>query len=178
MRTKLKVDTRNTSDQDRRTPQEFIDLVEERFGPIVFDLAAKKGHSVNGLPCFTPEQDALKQDWLRCDAFGSGADRTGNRWLNPPFNRFPEFTKQAGAQCSFDRPILMLTLASVGANWYWDNVVPNAFTFAIDRIQFVGESDPFTKDLLLHLFGFGSGGGLIQRWRTKVFKRPRGIIPP
>lgn len=165
----LAVDRSSTSDQDRRTPPELLDVLETRFGKFVFDLAAQKGHAIRGLPCFTPETNALTQDWL-------GDPPPGNRWLNCPFNQFPEFTKQAAAQSSPKCPIVMLTLASIGANWYWDNVVPHAFSFAIDRVQFVGEPHVLTKDLLVNLFGFGSGGGTIQRWRTRVPKR--GIIHP
>jgi len=163
----LAVDRSSTSDQDRRTPPELLDVIEARFGRFVFDLAAQKGHAIRGLPCFTPEQDALARDWRAVNM------PVGNRWLNPPFGRFPEFTAKAAAEATPGCPIVMLTLASIGTNWYWENVVPYAFSYAIDRVQFVGEPNVFTKDLLVNLFGHGSGGGIIQRWRTRVPKGQR-----
>ena len=165
-RKRLAVDRSSESDQDRRTPPELLDVIEARFGKFVFDLAAKKGHSIRGLPCYTPEQDALKWGW--------GANLpAGNRWLNPPFSRFPEFTKKAAESATPSCPIVMLTLTSIGTNWYWKNVVPFAFSYSIPRVQFIGEPYVFTKDLLVNLYGFGSGGGLIQRWPMKL-KWPKG----
>jgi hypothetical protein len=167
-----KPDAPTKSDQSRLTPPEFLDAVERRFGPLVFDLAAERGKSVRGLPCFTKEDDALSKSWrcIQTDAGIGTMDLEGVRWLNPPFGMFTEFAAQAAAEATARHPVLFLSLASVDSNWYWDHVFPNAISWAIDRIQFVGETHPFPKPLMLSYFGLGGGFG-IQRWRWKASSR-------
>lgn len=168
-----KPDARDPDKQDRLTPPEFLDAVERKFGPIVFDLAAERGKSVRGVPCFTKEDDALKQDWLRIPDVANWKLREkvepllGNRFLNPEFGMFAEFTRRAAEYSSAQCPVLLLHLASIDANWYERWVYPFAISWSLDRIQFVGETKPFTKPLMLSLYGFGGGFG-IQRWHWKA----------
>lgn len=51
--------------------------------------------------------------------------------------------------------ILMLVPASVGSNWYRDFVFRKAQTVFINgRIKFLGQMQPYPKDLMLCVFGF------------------------
>lgn len=165
VRHKMPQQNRGESRQDYVTPMWFIRLVEVKFGPIVFDLAASVENA--RAPAFYDEQaDALKQDWTKI--------RPGNRWLNPPFadirpwaaccERFklPKFE---------DKRIIMLTPASVDTEWFADHVMDTArVVFLRGRIPFdgqpvnpkTGKVDGYPKGLMLSIYGDPPG---FETWK-------------
>lgn len=141
------------SRQDYVTPQELVTAVEhhwlrERFE---IDLAASDVNS-RAPSYFSEEDDALVQDWDKI---------RGWAWLNPPFGKLPAFA----AKCAASRRarVVMLSPASVGTEWFAEHVLGRAYVLAIrPRIKFVGETDPYPKDLMLSIFGWPPG---FSSWR-------------
>ena len=140
---------RRKSKQDYQTPPEFIRAVERRFGPIWVDLAATLGNRVVNKDFISPEENSLTTNW----AFKI-SDSAG--WLNPPFG---ELTKWA-EKCADEQPrlwprgvILLLSPASVGANWFERYVWGRAEVYALKgRLTFVGETSPYPKDCMLSVY--------------------------
>lgn len=123
----------------------FLDAVEDRFGPIRFDLAALPENAV--VPdFFTPSQDSLAQSWEAI---------TGLAWLNPPFKRIaPWVRKAAMTDYSGGLIVALLVPASIGSNWFADHVHGKAQVLALrPRLTFVGHKHAFPKDLCLLLYG-------------------------
>lgn len=174
---------RGESKQDYCTPRVFLDAVERKFGPIVWDLAATAYQSVIGyrLPAnyFGPDhvlesrRDALSAVWNQIEP--------GLRWLNPPFSHIAPWVKRCALYASATKPIALLVPASIGANWYWDYVAPNARTFSVGRMMFVirhedgsetpacfdkhGKPTNYNKNLMFCVFGMSPGG---ERWKWKA----------
>ncbi len=146
---------------DYATPKDFIQAVEHRFGPIAFDLAADYRNSV----C-TPDryfgvtQDSLKQDW---------AQAHGLLWLNPPFDNIKPWALKCADtihNCRRTDPLLFLTPASVGAQWFQRWVVPYAHVIELeDRLCFDGKN-PYPKDCVLNVYYAGITGRSSWRWKT------------
>jgi phage N-6-adenine-methyltransferase len=153
-----------TSKQDYGTPWEFIDTVEERFGQLEWDLAASADNCVvrnqeggRSAQFFSEQENSLGQDWQRVG---------GLLWLNPPFDNIAKFAKKCVEEANVRTRILLLTPASVDANWYWDFLRPHAIVYALSpRITFVGTEDPYPRGLLLSVFGFSVTA--FGRWRWK-----------
>jgi hypothetical protein len=150
------------SKQDYGTPWEFIRAVENKWGPLVADLActtenakAPKGYY------FDKGVDSLKVgDW-------SEDYPTGNLWLNPPFADIGPWAEK----CAFhgvrrDGLIFLLTPASIGTDWFKARVWGNARVLGVSpRITFEGTSDPYPKDLMLSIFGKATAGFDLWRWK-------------
>lgn len=108
------------------TPMSLIKACEKRFGPIRFDLAATRENSRCGEHFYSLEEDALKQDWaakfntLPLDSF---------MWLNPPYNDIEPWARKCIHEGPRGARILLLTPASVGANWFFDHVYKKASVF-------------------------------------------------
>jgi len=155
------------SRQDYETPPEFIKAIESRWGPIDWDLACRRDNckSQTQLGYFFPEVDALKQPWAI-------ELRDMNVWLNPEFADIEPWA----AKCALEGPamrrgrIFMLTPAAVGSNWYHDHVKGKAMVLALrSRIQFVGTTAGYPKDLVLSVFAPGMVG--FDDWDWKGNKR-------
>lgn len=150
------------SKQDYGTPPEFIQAVEARFGMLTFDLAATSRNTVvpdtpSGI-CryFSRRKNSLAQDWRMIH---------GLLWLNPEFERIGRWAEKCAASASSRTRIMLLTPASVGSEWFANHVHPNAITLGLrPRLIFVGERQPYPKDLMLSLFGFGARGFDTWRW--------------
>ena len=145
------------SKQDYSTPREFLDAVEERFGPLVFDLAASKDNAITD--CYFDEaRNSLIQDWALSLAGGIG-------WLNPPFENIEHWARKCHEEGAKGARVLLLTPASVGSEWYARHVHRNAIVLALrPRLSFDG-SDPYPKDLMLSCFGFGVAGFDLWKWK-------------
>jgi phage N-6-adenine-methyltransferase len=148
----------HTSEQTYGTPREFLDAVEKRFGPILFDLAASASNCV--FPDFYDEKaDALRQPWHSRPHTG------GWLWLNPPFGDIPRFAAKCVDEMKLGARILMLTPASVGSNWMHDIVAPHAHIIELgSRMKFVGAADGYPKDLALSVFHCGLTGRSWWKW--------------
>jgi phage N-6-adenine-methyltransferase len=145
------------SKQDYGTPWEFIRSVVRRFGQLHFDLAASEDNR-KADRFYTEADDSLAQDWTRLE---------GNLWLNPPFaNIAPWAEKCALSSAHRNGFILFLTPASVGANWFADHVHRKALVLGLSpRLTFEGTTDPYPKDLILSVFGYGFNGFDTWRWK-------------
>jgi len=152
------------SEQVVGTPRDFLDAVEARFGELDWDLAANETNcvvqNVDGGPSrffFGEEENSLRQNW---------GDRVGLNWCNPPFDDIAPWVKKAAEEASPIARVLMLTPASVDANWWWDFVRPHAVTYAVaPRLTFVGHDKPYPKGLSLLYFGLGATGFGRFRWK-------------
>jgi phage N-6-adenine-methyltransferase len=147
------------SKQNYGTPWEFIHAVEERFGKIVFDLAAEEGNAKHA-NYWTKEDDSLNKDW-------AAEHPTGNLWLNPPFKNIKDWaTKCAIESQKRDGFILFLVPASIGSNWFADHVHNKALVLAASpRLVFEGETASFPKDLILAVYGRQMTGFNVWRWK-------------
>lgn len=145
------------SRQDYETPAEFIRAVELRFGRLHVDLAARADNAK--CPIFvTPDEDSLSIDW-------SVRFRNRRAWINPEFADIGPWAAKCAAARGLH--IFMLTPASVGANWFAEHVHGRALVLALSpRLTFVGASDPYPKDCMLSIFGFGVAGFDVWRWRS------------
>lgn len=145
------------SKQDYGTPWEFIRAVVHRFGLLHWDLAASEENR-KADSFFCEADDSLAQDWTRLD---------GNLWLNPPFANIAPWAEKCALAATRRRGfILFLTPASVGANWFADHVHRRALVLGLSpRLTFEGTTDPYPKDLILSVFGYGVSGFDTWRWR-------------
>lgn len=176
--------------QDHKTPREFLEAVTLRFGPIAFDLAASDAHVAPGF--FSEQDDSLAHDWLTHPLGMRVGGGMFNLWLNPPFSGGIDPTKfratrngkvvcqgwrgmdpwmakaAALAQQTVvrDRRILCLTPAAVGTDWWRTSVRGIATVQHLSpRLTFLGENDPYKRDLSLLIFEPGVLGGGEGCWR-------------
>jgi phage N-6-adenine-methyltransferase len=148
------------SEQAVETPDDLLTAVRRRFGPMAFDLAATKGNA-KAPRFFTPEDNALQQDWAKL---------TGHLWLNPEFGDIPPWVAAcvaATTPSTYDRSITVLITAGVGTEWWRHHVHGKAYVLHLaPRVTFVGHKHPFPKDLSLLRYGGGHGPGT-DLWRWK-----------
>ena len=149
---------RGKSLQVVETPDEFILAVTRKFGPIAVDLAATNENAKAPI-YIDPETDTFKQDWVKWLRGGLG-------WLNPEFDPMDKWLDKCVLERRRGAQFLVLTPASIGANWFWDYVRPFATTYSIGRLQFVGHTHSYPKDLLVNHY-HDNPSPVIQRWRWK-----------
>lgn len=146
------------SKQDYGTPRAFLDAVERRFGSIVFDLAAHASNAVVPFyygPGSPLGEDSLVEDWA--------ATYDGLGWLNYEFGDAKIWTAKAALEVARGARFGMLGPASVGTNWFAENVDGKALVLAIrPRLIFVPETSPYPKDLILAMYGEPPG---FECWR-------------
>jgi hypothetical protein len=155
------------SNQAIETPGDFISAVVERFGPLAFDLAANAANA-QAARWYGPRGEA--EDSL---ASTSPWTALGNLWLNPPFDPMAPWAKKCadslGLRSGRSAPgtrIFLLSPASVGANWFRDHIHKQAMVYVLNgRLQFVGEDDPYPKDLMLSVYDGKHHGFDIWNWR-------------
>jgi len=147
---------RGMSKQDYQTDPRFITAVKERFGELTFDLAATE-QNAQAPRFYSPQDDSLAMDWSLLE---------GNLWLNCEFATAPHWA--AKCACTTMQPgtrILLLTPASIGTNWFADHVHGQALVFALrPRLTFVGETNPYPRDLILSVYGMPPG---FECWRWR-----------
>lgn len=159
---------RHKSSQVIATPWEFIEAVEDQFGPIGFDLAASSGNgtiitNAKADSYFTKEHNSLIQPWdeLRYTLESSLL------WLNPPFDPITPWVKKCAEESQKGANILLLSRASLDTNWYWNYINPFAESLILTpRITFEGCKDVYPSPLMLSVYGIGTPGK-ITRWRWK-----------
>ena len=147
------------SKQDYGTPPEFLDAVRNRFGHLVWDLAASASNAV--CPDYTDRaRNSLIQPW---HTYPTG----GWLWLNPEFDDIAPWAEKCAAEMRLGARILLLTPASTGANWLQNHVVPNAHIVELGtRMRFVGAKDLYPKDLFLSVFAYGLTGRSTWKWNV------------
>jgi hypothetical protein len=123
------------SKQDYGTPWPLIRAIENRWGPLTIDLAARADNA-KARVFITPEENSLTQDWN--DRIGNGLG-----FLNPEFDDIdPWAAKCAGCW----KDIITLTPASIGSEWFADNCEGNAKVVGLrPRIKFYGCHQLFPK---------------------------------
>lgn len=139
------------------TPDNFLAAFEERFGPIMWDLAATAENAVRGVRYLGPgsvfAEDALPFRW--CDLLG-------NLWLNPEFAKIGPWAKKASEGGNVN---LFVPLSSSGwaAKYCWGvGMVYPLFP----RIVFKGHTAAYPKDMMLVRYGHGITPGC-ELWRWK-----------
>jgi hypothetical protein len=152
---------RGKSRQDYQTPRNFLAACEERFGSLTWDVAADGNNSVvpgkffsrAGLDAFTADWRIFtRQDLLWANVEFAGI---GHAWA-PLIDRWTR-------ELPWLR-ILLLTPAALGSEWYRKHVEDRAMVLPLNpRLTFVGEKEPYPKDLMLSCFGFGVTG--VKQWR-------------
>ncbi len=158
--------SKTTTEQNVRTPGDFLIAIERRFGPITFDLAADAdSHVTANNKYFSPAQDSLVQTW----------PTTGVNWLNPPFGDIGPWVEKA-RDWVLSTPAWMgaLTLVLIPASVdtaYWDAFVRGyARVEALkSRVKFVGHTQGFPKPLVLLTYDprFPRQHGIVDRWDWK-----------
>lgn len=164
------------SKQDFSTPDLFLDAVEQRFGAITFDLAASADNAAADRFFSKGGIDATTANWGEHLAPGDLC------FINPEFGSIanvwaPLISYWAG-QLPWLR-VLMLAPASVGAEWFSRYVNGKAYVFGLSpRITFVGERDPYPKDLMLCVWIWGMNGFDGWRWQPPAKPRKRRSMLP
>jgi phage N-6-adenine-methyltransferase len=152
------------SKQDHATPPIFLGAVEQQFRCCFdLDLAALAENRKCGR-FLSPEFNSLEQDWTALLAQESEEhefwrERHLAAWLNPPFRGVDPWMAKCKAEAAKGCRIVSLTLASLGTGWYHDHVEGQGLTLVLrKRMVFLGQKDPFPKELMLTLWGFGLTG--------------------
>jgi site-specific DNA-methyltransferase (adenine-specific) len=133
------------SEQVVLTPTNFVTAMLNKFphlleGGFVRDLAADEFNTLSK-DYFSESSDALIHPWN---------DIHGVQWCNPPFGQLPDWTAKAAAEARKGAEVFMLVPASVGSNWWRDNVDNKAnIRFLNGRLTFKGHTAPYPKDLAL-----------------------------
>ena len=171
---------RGKGNNNAATPWPFIRAVEKKFGLLGGDLACTSLNmkAPRGLDECINSLTVDWADWLKGEL----------GWDNPPFTNITPWARYHAEQVQRGAKTLLLVPASVGANWYWDWVVPYADVYSVGRMVFDdcydkhGKliTDPYPKDLVLAHYEWrgetlrtGSKAhfpspdntGLIYRWR-------------
>jgi len=157
---------RHRSKQDVGTPPEFLAALVDRFGPINLDLAANQENRVCEQwlgPGSQLGEDALAVDWAMLPERGVVM---GHWFLNPPHGNVAPFVKKCAEQAtSMPGAITVLVQAAVGTNWFADHVEGKALVEPIrPRLKFVGQKDPYPKDLMILVYGRWERPGF-HTWR-------------
>lgn len=148
---------RGRSKQDYGTPIEFMRAVGLRFGWPAFDLACTRENAKAPVGYYHPEDDAFEHDW---------SILAGVLWLNPPFANIGPWARKCAVEGSTRRGLLLLlTPASIGTDWYANHVHRHAMVLGLSpRLTFEGTTDPYPKDLMLSVYGYGMSGFDTWRW--------------
>jgi phage N-6-adenine-methyltransferase len=148
------------SKQDYQTPHIFINAVERKFEPIIWDLAA---HSENKIvPHYYGPGSAYCDD-----TFFTLWPKNGLCWLNPEYeNIFPYVDKCCVQSKHYDVKIALLVPVATGTKWFEEKVHNKCMVYFLrPRITFVGMEDPFPKDCMLCMYGNLYGVGYdIWHW--------------
>lgn len=150
---------RGKSKQTYGTPPEFIRAASARFGALVCDLAA--GAENAKAPEFYDEaRNSLAVSW-------ASEHPTGTLWLNPPFDNItPWAAKCAEESIKRHGLILLLIPASIGTDYFAQHINGKAFVLGLaPRMTFEGCTDPYPKDLMLCVYGYGLHGFDTWRWK-------------
>jgi hypothetical protein len=152
-----RVSSGKDSKQDYCTPADFMAAVVGRFGPITFDLAARDYFA----PCTGPEgplpfdpkahgMDAFDHNWSQLSTNRFRRDGfMGLLWLNCEFNDIVTWAARCQEEVRRNANILLLTPASVGANWFSNLIAGDADVYLLKpRLSFI-PGQTYNKDCIL-----------------------------
>lgn len=148
-----------------KTPDNFMQVVRDEFGPLTWDLAASADNTQAG-QYLSEADDSLAADrpWRRLG---------GWLWLNPPFGNIGLWAAKCAEEARHGAKILLLVPAAVGSTWYADYVHDQAevrflrprlvfdFIYPLDYKDSKGNpspkagqrnKDPYPKDLMLCIY--------------------------
>lgn len=181
---------RGKGNNSAATPAVFIDAVIQKFGPLSLDLAAtdanrKAAYFVSersfsdGLGALSP--DSKWAEVLATSHVLSGKPENRLAWLNPPFTNTTPWARKCAEEVQLGARILLLVPASVGANWYWQWVVPYADVYSVGRVVFDDCYDkdgklittPYPKDLILCHYEWKGELKTGSTWLQNGALRPR-----
>jgi hypothetical protein len=162
-----RISSGSDSKQDYKTQSDLMAAIVARFGPITFDLAALAANTQSPnyfAPCTGPEGplpfddeaygiDAFDHPWahLATNRFRREG-YTGLLWLNCEFNDIPTWAARCRDEAKQGANILLLTPASVGANWFSDLIAPYADTYLLKpRLSFIPKQT-YNKDCMISHF--------------------------
>jgi hypothetical protein len=162
-----RISSGSDSKQDYKTQADLMAAIALRFGPIVFDLAAHAANTQSRnyfAPCTGPEgpmpfddlaygMDAFDHAWapLSTNRFRREG-WSGLLWLNCEFNDIPTWAARCRDEAKHGANILLLTPASVGANWFSDIISPYADTYILKpRLSFI-PGQTYNKDCMISHF--------------------------
>ncbi len=142
-----------SSEQVVQTDPLLMRAVERRFGAMHVDLAATR-ENAQAAVYISKEVDSLTQSW-------SQLYPKGRMWLNPEFSNIGEWAWKCARESVHLKKgglILLLTPASIGANWFANFVHGQALVIALQgRLTFVGHKQPYPKDCMLSVYGMTPG---------------------
>jgi phage N-6-adenine-methyltransferase len=143
------------------TPSEFLRIVQtdlgEQFG---FDAAASADNAV----CAEWSGDSLGIEWPTDTLI----------WLNPPFGAGNKFAAKCGKEKERGARVVGLFLAAVGSKWWAEHVHGKARVYFLSpRLTFVGQDQPFNRDLVLLVYDKDIEPGY-ECWRWKPRKTKAG----
>ncbi len=154
----------SASKQDHATPPVLVGAIGRQFeADFDLDLAATAENAKCGR-FIAPEEDSLSVDWKarlwqETEDHAFWRERPLAAWLNPPFRGVDPWMEKCREEADRGCRIVSLTLASLGTGWYRNHVEGNALSLVLrKRIVFLGQSDPFPKELMVTLWGFGLTG--------------------
>lgn len=171
------------SEQNVRTPPEFLKAVRNRFSYLeapywtykgekaiyhdkkfdfAWDLAADKdNHVVDNY--YTEEDDSLIQPWHTIKGYS---------WLNPPYANLGDWTSKAVVETRLGANLFMLVPSSTGSNWWRDFVDKRCWSLFLNgRLTFVGHKSPYPKDLALLFYSrvfFDKEHYSVWNWRKNL----------
>lgn len=152
------------SEQDVGTPIRFLDAVREllRIQQFSVDLAASSTNHVCE-PYITKEQDSFQQAWHQLTGHNCGF---GWGWLNPEYADIYPWVQKAWEESRLGAYVAVLVPAAVGAQWWHDYVRGKGYAIMLrSRIQFIGHTAGYPKDLALILYApYLAGGETTWRW--------------
>jgi phage N-6-adenine-methyltransferase len=150
---------RHKSEQAYRTPPDFFRAVQHKFvlPRFALDAAADKENTL-AEAYYTEEVNGLVQPWVTWT------------WCNPPYADIEPWVKKAYNECHLGVSSMLLVPASVGANWWKHWVHNKAHAICLNgRITFVGQKDPYPKDLALLIYTPAcSGGYSVWSWQDPL----------
>lgn len=155
------------NDSIYETPKVLIDAVVERFGEIVFDLAAAP-ENTKAAKFFTTQQDSLRQNW---------SEIKGLCWLNPPFTFIRPWVKKCVHEAERGANIVALTPASVGSRWFQIHVIGKADVYFLSsRITFKSHTTAYPKDcMIIHFHPDQTGRMECWSWEKKKHRFDRKV---
>ena len=147
---------KNKTEQVVCTDPRLFKALHDHFGFTV-DLACNKDNCLcdRGI---TEAEDSLSVDWYKLS--------DGFMWLNPPFNQCGIWAEKCAREMERGAKIIMLAPASVGSNWFRDNIYKKArVRFLTGRLTFVGHKSPYPKDCMIAIYDGINFGLDIWNWR-------------